>query len=183
MKRYLTLGQAADAVGVTRAAVWQALHNGSLRACKDGAGRWQIDPAVLEARFAARRAKQLLAGKKTHEVAGKPLPNDWQIAVKILQERVGSLEAEMAALRHVPPLRSDPAPSESTARYEITVARDWWPDDDIELLRRLRDAMEYEPGVRFTRLRQLVHDYNTEAKIKRSRKAIQHKLRLLTHAG
>jgi excisionase family DNA binding protein len=183
MQAFLTLGQAAVVVGVTRAAVWQALHNGSLPAHKDGAGRWQIDPVLLETRFAARLAKRQLAGKETHEVAGKPLPDNWRVAVKLLQQRVARLEAEMAALRHAEPVRSEPAPSESTAQSAITAMRDWWPAHDIDLLRKLRDAMGYEPGVRFTRLRQLVDDYNAEAVIKRSRKAIQHKLRLLTRAG
>jgi excisionase family DNA binding protein len=183
MPRFLTLGQAADAVGVTRAAVWQALHNGSLPAHKDGTGRWQIDPAVLEARFATRRAKRQLAGKKMSELAGKPLQDDWRVAVNLLQERVARLEAEITVFRHARPPLSGRGPFEPTARSEITTARDWWPGHDIDLLRKLRDAMGYEPGVRFTRLRQLVDDYNAEAVVKRSRKAIQHKLRLLTRAG
>ena len=182
MEKRLTLGQAATAVGVTRAAVWQALHNGSLPAQKDHAGRWQIDPAALQARFAARRAKQKLAGKETRELADKPLPDGWQVAVNVLEERVGRLEGEIAILRHARLPRPDPAPPEDTAAAEIATGRDWWPGHDVDLLLRLRDAMGHQPGVRFTRLRQLVNAYNAEATIKRSRKSIQHKLRLLALA-
>ena len=183
MTQFLTLGQAAAAVGVTRTAVWQALHSGSLPASKDGTGRWQIDPTALQARFAARLAKQQLAGKETWKVASKPLPDGWQVAINLLQERVALLEAEIAALRPARLPRFDSEPSESTAQSEVTTARDWWPEHDCELLRRLRDTLGYQSGMRFTRLRQLLNNYNAEAKIKRSRKAIQHKLRLLTPAG
>lgn len=93
-----TLGQAARAVGKTKAAIWQAIAAQRLRAEKDEKNRWQIDHEELF------RIYPPLTDDKQKESAResskcKEGEQELRIEINVLKERVKGLEELCAELR------------------------------------------------------------------------------------
>ena len=93
-----TLGEAAKAVGKTKAAIWQAIAAQMLRAEKDEKNRWQIDPEELFRIYPPLTD----SGQKETVKEGakrKESEHDFRNEISVLKERVKGLEELCAELR------------------------------------------------------------------------------------
>ena len=93
-----TLGEAAKAVGKTKAAIWQAIAAKRLRGEKDEKNRWQIDPEELFRLYpplGAGAQKEDQKENAKHKESNSNLNNE----NSVLKERVKGLEELCKELR------------------------------------------------------------------------------------
>jgi excisionase family DNA binding protein len=123
----MTMRQAAEWAGVTRATIQKAIVSGRLTAPKDDKGQYQINPAELERVYQPKQSDTAKTGSESHAET-VDLTAAYNREIALLREMVDKAEARLA---------------------DLARDRDKWRDQAEAQTRLLTHQGELKPGSRW----------------------------------